>query len=304
MAIKYGRPIEARLTPVEAKASRLDLSVRPRRNRKADWTRRLVARERADRRRPDLAVVPGRWIKDARGGRRRCPASSGSRSTRRCARPSARPELRIPCLALFPYTDPKLRDDDGTEALQSRTISFAAPSGPSRRPCRTSACSATSRSIPTPVMAMTGCCATASSSTTKPSRADAPGAGRGGGRRRYHRAVRHDGRPRGRDPLGARCGQPHRRFDHGLCGQICVRLLRPVPRRRRLLEDADRRQAHLPDGSRQHRRGAARGRARYRRRRRHGDGEARHAISRRAAAREARPSACRRSPIRCRANTR
>ena len=45
MAIKYGRPIEARLAPVEAKASsaaRLDLSTRPRRNRKAEWARRLV----------------------------------------------------------------------------------------------------------------------------------------------------------------------------------------------------------------------------------------------------------------------
>ena len=26
-------------------------------------------------------------------------------------------ELAIPCLALFPYTDPLLRDEDGTEAL-------------------------------------------------------------------------------------------------------------------------------------------------------------------------------------------
>jgi porphobilinogen synthase len=43
MAIRHGRPIEARIAPVEAKASRLDLSVRPRRNRKADCTRRLVA---------------------------------------------------------------------------------------------------------------------------------------------------------------------------------------------------------------------------------------------------------------------
>ena len=43
MAIKYGRPIEARLAPVESKANRLDLSVRPRRNRKAAWTRRMVA---------------------------------------------------------------------------------------------------------------------------------------------------------------------------------------------------------------------------------------------------------------------
>ena len=45
MAIKYGRPIESRLAPVEAKIQRkpaLDLAKRPRRNRKAEWARRLV----------------------------------------------------------------------------------------------------------------------------------------------------------------------------------------------------------------------------------------------------------------------
>src|SRR3954452_19246132 len=43
MAIKYGRPIEARLAPVETRpAKRLDLTTRPRRNRKAEWARRMV----------------------------------------------------------------------------------------------------------------------------------------------------------------------------------------------------------------------------------------------------------------------
>ena len=45
MAIKYGRRIETRLTPVEAKIKRkvgLDLAKRPRRNRKAEWSRRMV----------------------------------------------------------------------------------------------------------------------------------------------------------------------------------------------------------------------------------------------------------------------
>ena len=49
MAIKYGRPIELspHLTPLEAQPSadadaRLDLTVRPRRNRKAEWARRMV----------------------------------------------------------------------------------------------------------------------------------------------------------------------------------------------------------------------------------------------------------------------
>ena len=46
MAIKYGRPIEARtrLTPVEtaAPAERLDLPTRLRRNRRSEWARRMV----------------------------------------------------------------------------------------------------------------------------------------------------------------------------------------------------------------------------------------------------------------------
>src|SRR5262245_65311432 len=49
MAIKYGRPIEVRSAPAHAHApvaatsAPLDLTIRPRRNRKASWTRRLVA---------------------------------------------------------------------------------------------------------------------------------------------------------------------------------------------------------------------------------------------------------------------
>ncbi len=75
------------------------------------------ARERAHHRRPDLAAVPGRRRRARACRSPRCRASSGSRSTRRCARPSAPPSSSIPCLALFPYTDPKLRDEDGSEAL-------------------------------------------------------------------------------------------------------------------------------------------------------------------------------------------
>ena len=42
MAIKYGRPIEARLAPVETRpVKRLDLTTRPRRNRKSEWARRM-----------------------------------------------------------------------------------------------------------------------------------------------------------------------------------------------------------------------------------------------------------------------
>ena len=39
-----------------------------------------------------------------------------------CARSSARPSSRIPCVALFPYTDPALRDEHGSEALNADNL--------------------------------------------------------------------------------------------------------------------------------------------------------------------------------------
>ena len=111
------------------------------------------------------------------------------------------------------------------------------------------------------------------------------GAGPGRGRRRHRRPVGHDGRPRRRHPRRARGRRPLRRRDHGLCRQICLGLLRPVPRRGRLGRAAEGRQARLSDGPGQRRRGAARGRARHRRGRRHGDGQARPRLSRRRRAR-------------------
>jgi porphobilinogen synthase len=116
MAIKYGRPIEARLAPVEAKAARLDLSVRPRRNRKADWTRRLVAENvlTVDDLIWPLFLVDGSKTRAAvpsMPGVERLSVDEAVREAERAA------ELRIPCLALFPYTDPNLRNEGGTEAL-------------------------------------------------------------------------------------------------------------------------------------------------------------------------------------------
>jgi len=116
MAIKYGRPIEARLAPVEAKAARLDLSVRPRRNRKADWTRRLVAETMltVDDLIWPLFLVDGSKTRAAvpsMPGVERLSVDEAVRDAERAAK------LGISCLALFPYTDPKRRDHDGTEAL-------------------------------------------------------------------------------------------------------------------------------------------------------------------------------------------
>jgi porphobilinogen synthase len=125
MAIKYGRPIEARLAPVEPKtepkarakpATRLDLATRPRRNRKADWARRLVAENvltTQDLIWP-LFLVDGTSTRvpvDSMPGVERVSVDEAVRDAERAAK------LAIPCLALFPYTHPKLRDEDGSEAF-------------------------------------------------------------------------------------------------------------------------------------------------------------------------------------------
>ena len=85
----------------------------------------------------------------------------------------------------------------------------------------------------------------------------------GGGRRRRDRAQRHDGRARRRAAAAARRGGLVRPADPRLLGQVRLRLLWPVPRGRRLGARV-RRQARLPDGCRQRRRGRARGSARRR----------------------------------------
>src|SRR3977135_1451380 len=117
MAIKYGRPIEARLAPVEARpAKRLALVPRPRRNRKAEWARRLV---RENVLTTDDLIWP-LFLVDGTKARIPVPSMPGierlsvDQAVRDAERAAA---LAIPCLALFPYTDPKRRDEDGSEAL-------------------------------------------------------------------------------------------------------------------------------------------------------------------------------------------
>jgi porphobilinogen synthase len=121
MAIKFGRPLESRVrvVPAEAKgraqgSDTLDLTIRPRRNRRADWSRRMVCETVlttddliwplfvADGNRAPVASMPGV---------ERLPVEDIVREAERAAK------LKIPCIALFPYTDPGLRDEDGSEAL-------------------------------------------------------------------------------------------------------------------------------------------------------------------------------------------
>src|ERR1700732_1152760 len=126
MAIKYGRPLEAkaRISPMAATAPakaefRLDLAVRPRRNRKTDWTRRLL-RENVltvdDLIWPLFVAADGCGAIGSMPGVERLSIEEAVRAAERGAK------LGIPCLALFPYTDPSLRDHDGTEALNPENL--------------------------------------------------------------------------------------------------------------------------------------------------------------------------------------
>jgi porphobilinogen synthase len=122
MAIKYGRPIEARIAPVERKpATRLELASRPRRNRKTEWTRRLVRENTLD---TDDLIWP-LFLVD--GSKKRLPVPSMPGVERLSIDEAVRDaqrgaKLAIPCIALFPYTDQALRDEDGSEALNADNL--------------------------------------------------------------------------------------------------------------------------------------------------------------------------------------
>ncbi|HEY8567319.1 MAG TPA: porphobilinogen synthase [Beijerinckiaceae bacterium] len=104
-----------RAIPAPDAAQGLSLRQRPRRNRKAEWSRRLV-------RENELTVSDLIWpLFLVEGERRRDPIGSmpgverltidqAVREAERAAR------LGIPALALFPYTDPSLRDERGSES--------------------------------------------------------------------------------------------------------------------------------------------------------------------------------------------
>ncbi len=123
MAIKFGRPVESRtrFAPVEAKpragsTAELDLTSRPRRNRRTDWIRRLVREHAltADDLIWPLFLVEGDGLRvpvDSMPDVERLSVDEAVRDAERAAK------LAIPAIALFPYTDPSLRDEDGSEAL-------------------------------------------------------------------------------------------------------------------------------------------------------------------------------------------
>jgi porphobilinogen synthase len=124
MAIKFGRPIEMRDAPRRQTAlasTSLDLAIRPRRNRKAEWARRLV-RENV------LTTNDLIWpmfVVD--GNNTRTPVASMPGVDRLTVDQAVRDaeramKLEIPCIALFPYTEPSLRDETGSEALNPNNL--------------------------------------------------------------------------------------------------------------------------------------------------------------------------------------
>ena len=101
--------------------TKLTLTRRPRRNRRTDWSRRLV-QETA------LTVNDLIWpvfIIDGEKTRQRVPSMAGvdRLSIDELVREATKAaELGIPALALFPNTDPALRDEDGTQAFNPENL--------------------------------------------------------------------------------------------------------------------------------------------------------------------------------------
>ena len=102
-------------------APRLDLASRLRRNRKADWARRLVAENVLT---ADDLIWP---LFLADGAQRRAPVGampgvdrvSVDEAVREAERAVA---LDIPAIAFFPYTDAALKDEHGSEAFNENNL--------------------------------------------------------------------------------------------------------------------------------------------------------------------------------------
>jgi porphobilinogen synthase len=101
--------------------STLDLTHRPRRNRKSDWSRRMVRENVLTTN--DLIwpifLVEGENVRTpvaSMPGVERLSVDQAVGAAQRAA------ELSIPAIALFPFTDPALRDPHGSEALNDSNL--------------------------------------------------------------------------------------------------------------------------------------------------------------------------------------
>ncbi|WP_112663592.1 porphobilinogen synthase [Microvirga flavescens] len=104
----------------KAEESALSLTHRPRRNRKADWARRLVQENH-------LTVDDLIWPVFLHDGSGRVPVGSMPGVDRLSIEDAVREAeraaaLKIPAIVLFPNTDPALRDPVGSEAVNSNNL--------------------------------------------------------------------------------------------------------------------------------------------------------------------------------------
>ena len=222
----------------------------------AQPSRRLVApagaRERSLHRRSDLADLRHRRRAQAHAGSampgvERLSVDLAVKAAEEAA------TLGIPAIALFPNTEPSLRDEMASEALN-----------PANLVCRAV------RAIKGAVPDIGIICDVALDPYTSHGHdgllvdgevdndrtdrgADHSGPGPGRGRRRHPRPFGHDGRADRRDQGSARGERLHLDADPRLCREICLVVLWAVPRRGRLGREAQGRQARLSDGPGQRR---------------------------------------------------
>jgi porphobilinogen synthase len=99
----------------------LGLVKRPRRNRKAEWSRRLVRENAltADDLIWPIFIIDGENVRQpvaSMPGVERVSVDQAVAEAHRAA------ELAVPAIALFPYTDPALRDPNGSESLNEANL--------------------------------------------------------------------------------------------------------------------------------------------------------------------------------------
>src|SRR5277367_5990319 len=108
-------------TPRADHASRLEIAHRPRRNRKAEWARRLVCENvltTSDLIWP-LFLIEGKRTRvpvTAMPGVERLSVDEAVREAERAVK------LEIPAIAFFPYTEASLKDEGGSEAFNEQNL--------------------------------------------------------------------------------------------------------------------------------------------------------------------------------------
>ena len=263
---------------------------RMRRMRRDDFSRRLMRETRLSRGRPHLSGVR------ARRHEREEPVPSlpgvARKSIDRLLRDAERcVALGIPAMALFPVIGAS-RSPTTQRAPGTATDSCRAPCARSSRAFPALGVITDVALDPYTSHGQDGLIDATGLRDERRDRRGARAAGalpRGSGRR-HRRALRHDGRARRRAARCARRRRPHPHAHPRVLREICVVVLRAVPRRGRL--GGQSRQAATSTPTRWTRRTATRRCGKsyldIQRRRRHGDGQAGPAVSRHRAAREGR----------------